>query len=115
MGLFKVTISSDIYMLTCSMVFCLVDRLSTSDYGGFVMHEPQPYVPSNPIHENDIERLLSIESESSKGWSKVKHTKEAEVWRREASEVDQPCITKVHRVGGFWITVALIHAHYQHK
>lgn len=81
-----------------SILFCS-DTHSNSDYAGFVVHEPQPYVPSNPIHENDIERLLSLESESTKGWVKVKKTKEAEIWRRESNENDQPCITKVCILG----------------
>lgn len=54
-------------------------------------------MPSNPIHENDIERLLSVESEEMEGtsWSRVKKTKDAEVWRREANEEGFPPITKV--------------------
>ena len=63
--------------------------------GMVILHEPQPYVPSNPIHENDIERLLSIESESMEGWARVKKTKDATVWRRNSFEEGYPPITKV--------------------
>ncbi len=67
-----------------------------NSYGGAILHEPQPYVPSNPIHENDIERLLSVESEMMEGsWSRVKKTKDAEVWRRDSNEEGFPPITKV--------------------
>lgn len=53
-------------------------------------------MPSNPIHENDIERLLSVESEVMEGsWSRVKKTKDAEVWRRDSNEEGFPPITKV--------------------
>lgn len=76
-------------------------RMAESDldlsksYVGGILHEPQPYVPSNPIHENDIERLLSVESERMEGsWSRVKKTKDAEVWRRESNEEGFPPITK---------------------
>ncbi|CAH3117441.1 uncharacterized protein [Pocillopora verrucosa] len=69
--------------------------LDLSKSYGTLRHEPQPYVPSNPIHENDIERLLSVESEEMEGtWSRVKKTKDAEVWRREANEEGFPPITK---------------------
>ncbi|RMX50411.1 hypothetical protein pdam_00010421 [Pocillopora damicornis] len=69
--------------------------LELSKSYGTLRHEPQPYVPSNPIHENDIERLLSVESEEMEGtWSRVKKTKDAEVWRREANEEGFPPITK---------------------
>ena len=68
-----------------------------------ILYEPQPYVPSNPIHENDIERLLSVESESVEGaWSRVKKTKDAEVWRRDSNEDGHPPITKVIIV---WISM----------
>ena len=78
--------------ITCIYIF--VD-LSKS-FGGAILHEPQPYVPSNPIHENDIERLLSVESEVMEGsWSRVKKTKDAEVWRRDSNEEGFPPITKV--------------------
>ncbi|KAK2568377.1 hypothetical protein P5673_007404 [Acropora cervicornis] len=53
--------------------------VTDSTFQGKILHEPQPYVPSNPIHESDIEKLLSIESESMESsWSRVKKTKEAE-------------------------------------
>lgn len=76
--------------------FFIVD-VTDSTFKGTILHEPQPYVPSNPIHENDIERLLSIESESMDGspWSRVKKTKDAEVWRRDSIEEGYPPITKV--------------------
>lgn len=75
--------------------FFLVD-VTDSTFQGKILHEPQPYVPSNPIHESDIEKLLSIESESMESsWSRVKKTKEAEVWRRESNEDGYPPITKV--------------------
>ena len=68
----------------------------SNSFGGAILHEPQPYVPSNPIHENDIERLLSVESEVMEGsWSRVKKTKDAEVWRRDSNEEGFPPITKV--------------------
>ena len=68
----------------------------SNSLGGAILHEPQPYVPSNPIHENDIERLLSVESEVMEGsWSRVKKTKDAEVWRRDSNEEGFPPITKV--------------------
>ena len=71
----------------------------SKSYVGGILHEPQPYVPSNPIHENDIERLLSVESERMEGsWSRVKKTKDAEVWRRESNEEGFPPITKVSTV-----------------
>ena len=77
--------------------FFVVSDVTDSTFKGTILHEPQPYVPSNPIHENDIERLLSIESESMEGsaWSRVKKTKEAEVWRRESNDEGYPPITKV--------------------
>lgn len=69
--------------------------VTDSTFQGKILHEPQPYVPSNPIHESDIEKLLSIESESMESsWSRVKKTKEAEVWRRESNEDGYPPITK---------------------
>lgn len=69
--------------------------VTDSTFQGKILYEPQPYVPSNPIHESDIERLLSVESESMEGsWSRVKKTKDAEVWRRESSEEGYPPITK---------------------
>lgn len=75
--------------------FFLAD-VTDSTFQGKILHEPQPYVPSNPIHESDIEKLLSIESESMESsWSRVKKTKEAEVWRRESIEDGYPPITKV--------------------
>ena len=95
------------YVLHVSSKF-FVD-LSNS-FGGAILHEPQPYVPSNPIHENDIERLLSVESEVMEGsWSRVKKTKDAEVWRRDSNEEGFPPITKV------WIlrcTLALFFEHF---
>lgn len=79
----------------CYWCFFLVD-VTDSTFQGKILHEPQPYVPSNPIHESDIEKLLSIESESMESsWSRVKKTKEAEVWRRESNEDGHPPITKV--------------------
>lgn len=67
----------------------------SNSLGGAILHEPQPYVPSNPIHENDIERLLSVESEVMEGsWVRVKKTKDAEVWRRDSNEEGFPPITK---------------------
>lgn len=69
--------------------------VTDSTFKGTILYEPQPYVPSNPIHENDIERLLSIESEIMEGaWTRVKKTKDAEVWRRESNEEGYPPITK---------------------
>ncbi|XP_068705635.1 uncharacterized protein [Montipora foliosa] len=69
--------------------------VTDSTFQGKILHEPQPYVPSNPIHESDIERLLSIESESMESsWSRIKKTKDAEVWRRESMEEGYPPITK---------------------
>jgi len=80
--------------LTHQIVF--VDVMDSSTLKRTILYEPQPYVPSNPIHENDIERLLSVESESVEGaWSRVKKTKDAEVWRRESNEDGHPPITKV--------------------
>ena len=79
----------------CYWCFFLAD-VTDSTFQGKILHEPQPYVPSNPIHESDIEKLLSIESESMESsWSRVKKTKEAEVWRRESNEDGYPPITKV--------------------
>ena len=64
-------------------------------YGSVLQHEPQPYVPYNPIHEKDIEKLLSIESERTDNWSRVKKSSESEVWRRKVEEGDDPPVTKV--------------------
>ena len=76
--------------------FFVVD-VTDSTFQGKILYEPQPYVPSNPIHESDIERLLSIESESMESsWSRIKKTKDAEVWRRESMEEGYPPITKVN-------------------
>lgn len=61
---------------------------------GTLRHEPQPYVSYNPIHGTDIEKLLSLESELSESWTKVKKTKDAEVWRRNSTNPNTPPITK---------------------
>lgn len=79
---------------TCFSGFAVsVSSLSVS-YGSVLQHEPQPYVPSNPIHEEDIEKLLSIESQGKDNWSRVKKSSEYEVWRRTV-EGNEPPVTKV--------------------
>lgn len=70
-----------------------VSSLSVT-YGNVLSHEPQPYVPYNPIHEKDIEKLLSIESERTDNWTQVKKNNEIEVWRRKLEEQGDLPVTK---------------------
>lgn len=50
----------------------------------------------NLIYENDIERLLLVESEEMEGiWLRVKKIKDVEVWRREVNEEGFFLIIKV--------------------
>jgi len=63
-----------------------------SHYQICIQHEPEPYVPPNPISEADIIKVLELEAEDSKDWRVIKSTKDITVKRKMLSDTGRPIV-----------------------
>ena len=65
-------------------------------YGSLDMGSlPHLYSPTNPITDEDIDKLLAIEAEDFEKWKRVKKSRELEIYSRKGTGRGSPPVYKV--------------------
>ncbi|XP_032242915.2 uncharacterized protein LOC5517078 isoform X2 [Nematostella vectensis] len=60
----------------------------------------QLYTPFSAIREDDIHRLMDWETEGTRGWKRLKRSRDCEVWSRRSYEGGPPITKAIVKLGG---------------
>ena len=82
-------------------------------YGSLDMGSlPHLYSPTNPITDEDIDKLLAIEAEDFEKWKRVKKSRELEIYSRKGTGRGSPPVYKVTNrrmfIDDFFLTIVLL-------